>query len=416
MKIAITSGNTTGNTAIAAKLPRPGIPFQVYSPRMQRLNIFSGIPGNVNVAGAINTASRKNHTPAEDIIIETNLGYDHPHHYRQHVQVKTFHPITANASVSARVANAWSTSSRQNTETASTPSADWQVFPLPPATGAFRHRDHVPFYGGSLTAQLRPACRRRLKRQVLPESTPAAPPPKYSARLSAFTLIELLVVIGMLGALATLLLPSLAAIRTEAFDPIVHTEMQEIRLAFQRFYHDVMPSDKQLDLFRQFGLAPLMQSSLKGATDFAFTGWDPDKCRGWRGPYLEIEGTRVMSPPHDISNGQNEAGPNPDGNEVTIPVILDPYSGTEQDARFYRVLCRQDKNGTWIAKDLALVFVGIEKSNPYLNNQFDDTLLDSSPHNDDEDNTYHQWEEKYIVSDDDDTDSEIIKKLILDCE
>ena len=242
-----------------------------------------------------------------------------------------------------------------------------------------------------------------------------------AARISAFTLIELLIVIGMLGALATLVLPSLAATKTDAFDPIVQTEMQDIRMAFQRFYNDVMPNDDQLDLFRKYGLAPLLQNELTGAydnnSDHAndLVLWDPDRQRGWRGPYLEIEGTREIVTPNDNSNGQNE----PRDDETTqpyvkIPVILDPYSATAKDARFYRVLCRRDVDGKWIAKDLALVFVGIEKSDPDSNPdiEFDETLLDSSPNNGA--NPAH-WEDKYTVSDGA-SDQEILKKLIIDCE
>jgi type II secretory pathway pseudopilin PulG len=229
-----------------------------------------------------------------------------------------------------------------------------------------------------------------------------------------FTLIELLIVIGLLGALATLILPRLTATRTEAMDPIVQTEMQDIRRAFQRFYNDVMPNDDQLELFRLYGLAPLMANELTGAytnddSDDDLIKWDDDKQRGWRGPYLDPEGTRYIENADTVA-GQNDPG---DSTDIQIPVILDPYSKTDKDARYYRVLCRHDNGSpstTWLYNDLALVFVGIENHDPEID--FDTTLLDSSPQNG---GTPSSWQDKYDISDGEE-DQELVKKLVIDVE
>ncbi|NMA45135.1 MAG: hypothetical protein GX945_01085 [Lentisphaerae bacterium] len=215
----------------------------------------------------------------------------------------------------------------------------------------------------------------------------------------AFTLLELLIVIGMLGALATLILPHLAVARTEAFDPMVQTEMQDIRIAFQRFYNDVMPNEAQLDLFRKYGLAPLMQSELPGI--YSFAGWDPDRCRGWRGPYLESEGTRIIDANSD-GQMQAESG-------ISIPVILDPYAKADGDARYYRVLCGKKDSLTYDPDKLALVFIGVEND-----------VLDTSVHNTPQAGA--DWAERHfaIGSDGMDADGnqryEIVKKLVIDCE
>lgn len=222
---------------------------------------------------------------------------------------------------------------------------------------------------------------------------------KKNTRL-AFTLLELLIVIGMLGALAALILPHLAIAKIEAFDPIVQTEMQDIRIAFQRFYNDVMPDATQLDLFRKYGLAPLMQSELPDGTKFA--GWDPDRCRGWRGPYLESEGTRVIDPNSDGQVLDATGG-------VSIPVILDPYSKTDGDARYYRVLCGKDALGNYDGSKLALVFIGIE-----------DDVLGTTVR--DIPQAGADWAERHFAIGSDGMDSdgnqryEIVKKLVIDCE
>ena len=222
---------------------------------------------------------------------------------------------------------------------------------------------------------------------------------KKSYRLP-FTLLELLIVIGMLGALATLILPHLAVAKTEAFDPMVQTEMQDIRIAFQRFYNDVMPNEAQLDLFRKYGLAPLMQSELPGI--YNFPGWDPDRCRGWRGPYLESEGTRIIDANSD-GQAQAESG-------VSIPVILDPYAKTDGDARYYRVLCGKKDSLTYDGSRLALVFIGVE------NDVLDTTVRDTPQAG------ATDWAERHFAIGQDGMDAdgnqryEIVKKLVIDCE
>ncbi|MFW5803486.1 MAG: type II secretion system protein [Verrucomicrobiota bacterium] len=202
----------------------------------------------------------------------------------------------------------------------------------------------------------------------------------------AFTMIELLIVIGLLGALATLMLPSLKVTRTEAMDPIVHKEMQDIRLAFQRFYQDVIPNDSELDAFRKYGLAPLMVTDVNGIQflEESKREWDDDRQRGWRGPYLDPEGTRTLSGVDDV------------------PVILDPYSDESDDEHFYRVLC-PGSTGNWDYDNLGLVFIGTDDADQL------DTTPRTSP-----DTSKSEWADIYFDRSADTT--EIIKKLVIDHE
>lgn len=171
-----------------------------------------------------------------------------------------------------------------------------------------------------------------------------------------FTLIELLIVIGLLGALSMLVLPRFTARRTEAFEPMVRHEMQDIRRAFQRFRQDVVPTPGQLDLFRRYGLAPLLAQEVAGAygaTDLP--SWDEDRQRGWRGPYLETQGSRRIDPGQPGQPVLTSGG-------TVVPVVLSPFSANTGDGHFYRVLCRRNNGVDWSHRDLALVFVGPEQA------------------------------------------------------
>ncbi len=202
-------------------------------------------------------------------------------------------------------------------------------------------------------------------------------------------MIELLIVIGLLGALATLMLPRLTATRTDAMDPIVHKEMQDIRRAFQRFYSDVMPNDAQLEIVRTYGLAPLIAQAHAGAYSSAdFPSWDEAKQRGWRGPYLDAEGTRTIA------------------GVAKVPVILDPYAGSAGDGHYYRVLCRKNDGTNWSYQDLALVFVGVEDDVTVGADTTD--LLDTAAVN----TPQTVWADKYVAG----ADQELVKKLVIDRE
>ena len=197
-----------------------------------------------------------------------------------------------------------------------------------------------------------------------------------------FTLIELLIVIGLLGALTTLILPRLSMTRTEAMDPIVDKEMHDIRLAFQRFYQDVMPDDADLEHFRLYGLAPLMTRNINETE--LFDEWNYDRQRGWRGPYIDRESTRTLS--------------GADG----VPVILDPYSEEPVDEHYYRVLC-PGSTGSWDYANLGLAFIGTDD-----NNQLDTTAR-AVP-----DTSETEWADIYFDRSDDPT--ELDKKLVIDRE
>lgn len=203
-----------------------------------------------------------------------------------------------------------------------------------------------------------------------------------------FTLIELLIVIGLLGALAMLVLPGFAIRRAEAFDPMVRHEMQDIRRAFQRFQRDVVPTVGQLDLFRQYGLGPLLAQEVAGAYGAAeLPAWDEERRRGWRGPYLETQGSRRIDPTQPGQPVLASGG-------VVVPVVLTPFSAADGDGHFYRVLARRDNGVDWSHRDLALVFVGPDQ------NATLDTVAVETPQT--------AWEDKYTPGAD-----EIVLQLVI---
>jgi type II secretory pathway pseudopilin PulG len=151
-------------------------------------------------------------------------------------------------------------------------------------------------------------------------------------RKNNFSLIELLVVIGILGALATLVLPGFGDASDDAREKVATTEMREIQSAFRRFATDTLfkNSIEKMQDTVNFGLWPLMKEAQPSNITAAvtYTDYDVESGIGRRGPYLRQEGL-ISITADSANNGQakNETG------TVEIPVIKDPYGG------YYRVLC-----------------------------------------------------------------------------
>jgi prepilin-type N-terminal cleavage/methylation domain-containing protein len=192
-----------------------------------------------------------------------------------------------------------------------------------------------------------------------------------------FTLIELLIVIGLLGALATLVLPRLTVEKEWAVDEsLAPKEMMDIRRAYAAFEADCVPTKGDRELIAKYGLEILMKYESRGWSFPA--SFDPARGKGWRGPYIQQEGTRTVdvsldtSPNPDVYRGQTTTG-----GDTDIPVILDPRHDTDADTaeapredRFYRVLYEPTSG------HLALVYVGTKDQDG------NGDLLDAKPDED----------------------------------
>ena len=174
--------------------------------------------------------------------------------------------------------------------------------------------------------------------------------------LAGFTLIELLIVIGLLGALATLILPQLHLKRTEVLDTqLAPAEMMDICRAFAAFEADYAPTSADRNRIRDYGLEILMDHNPARGWDSSLGTFDPDRGKGWRGPYIEQQGQRTVFFDVDAdpnNSGQPQTGGS--GSTVTIPVVRDPYSDSQNDDHYYRVIHKVESG-----KDhLKLVFIG----------------------------------------------------------
>jgi prepilin-type N-terminal cleavage/methylation domain-containing protein len=169
-----------------------------------------------------------------------------------------------------------------------------------------------------------------------PRRRPAAPPisPRgnSAAPRAGFTLIELLIVIGLLGAVAMVMLASFNTNREETLDnSVVQKELSDIQRAFHRLNADCVLRQGDLKTIAQYGLAVLM-------TEGILSGWDADKGKGWRGPYVEREGARAID---SASIGQQA------GTAAVIAVVETPYTSADDDGHYYRVVAtEQDTSGS----------------------------------------------------------------------
>ncbi len=166
-----------------------------------------------------------------------------------------------------------------------------------------------------------------------------------------FTLMEMLIVIGLLGALVALILPRLTVQKTWAVDEAMSpAEMMEIRRAYAAFQADCIPTAADRDQISRYGLAVLMTTNIAWAAGWSFPlAFDPNRGKGWRGPYLQREGTRRV---YLDEEGQPLTGTGP---TAEIPVIHDPRHAADvadAEERFYRVQMRTNT--------LYLVYVGAD--------------------------------------------------------
>jgi prepilin-type N-terminal cleavage/methylation domain-containing protein len=167
-----------------------------------------------------------------------------------------------------------------------------------------------------------------------------------------FTLMEMLIVIGLLGALVALILPRLTVQKTWAVDEsMAPAEMMEIRRAYAAFQADCLPTAGDRTQIDRYGLAILMTTNMAWVSGWSFPlTFDPNRGKGWRGPYLQQEGARTV---YLDEEGQPLTGSGP---TAEIPVIHDPRHATDDAShaaeRFYRVQMRTNT--------LYLIYVGAD--------------------------------------------------------
>jgi prepilin-type N-terminal cleavage/methylation domain-containing protein len=169
----------------------------------------------------------------------------------------------------------------------------------------------------------------------------------------AFTLIELLIVIGLLGALAALMLPLFDVDRVESLEEIVSHDLAAIQQAFQRLHRDAVLDEADLDEVRRYGLVALFERPVSyGTNNWTLDEYDADRQRGWRGTYAQQEGGRTIDPDSD---GQDH-----DGGTVSVPVIETPFATAGDDGHYYRVLAPERQGGGYVYREMLIVCPGAD--------------------------------------------------------
>ena len=112
-----------------------------------------------------------------------------------------------------------------------------------------------------------------------------------------FTLIELLVVVFILGTMTMIILPSFENAEFDSKTEVASAELRLIQKAFLKFYYDVAASDTDLETIFDEGGYLILFSQTGGTMNFPT--YDPEYSKGWRGPYIENEGTTATPTVND---------------------------------------------------------------------------------------------------------------------
>lgn len=270
---------------IEDRLTRHGIDYVIYPINEERINLFFGAPECVAVIRRIGKPRLADYTPEEDFMLGIMLGYDRLAQCRRYLIQHQRHARPM----------------------------------LPPADR--------PGVWLEPPADLRSA--------PVPASSPLG-----------FTLMELLIVLGILGALAMVLLPGFTTNRQELLDDsVVQKELSDIQSAFQRMNADCVLQQADYQDLTRYGVAALME---KGRLPSTASNWNADQGKGWRGPYLEEESTRVV----DLGgNPVSTAAQSPKSGGEEVPVVCTPNAKGADDGHYYRIVADADGetvNQLWV--------------------------------------------------------------------
>ena len=104
---------------------------------------------------------------------------------------------------------------------------------------------------------------------------------------SLFTLVELVLVIAIIAVVASFVIPILGGVVRKSTSEVVVYEMGRIRGAFSKLDSDCSLSDVQLADIAEYGLWPLSRMEHPADSAKDIPEFDPDRNRGWRGPYAK---------------------------------------------------------------------------------------------------------------------------------
>ena len=153
-----------------------------------------------------------------------------------------------------------------------------------------------------------------------------------------FSLLELMLVTVILGILIGISVTHFSSNEQDVQKLVQAKEMADIQRAFMRFYDDCVPADSDLEQIRRYGLWCLIQAeNPKDKSTPWGTSFDFYKNKGWRGPYMSSEGTKMVG---DVISIDGQVFDETEG-AIEIPVITTPYlldaSASADSRNHYRV-------------------------------------------------------------------------------
>jgi type II secretory pathway pseudopilin PulG len=166
------------------------------------------------------------------------------------------------------------------------------------------------------------------------------------SRRTRLSLLELLVVVSVMATVAGGVFVSMSGVEAKAATDLTARELHELKRAVLQFKADTgfLPKQGPFALAADGGAVPLpaqgrawfespanlsqlYENPLAG-TGHALEDWDPDRRRGWRGPYLPRAGEGLVVVGDGLALDGSSGSPSAGALLAPVPGLADPFLTT----------------------------------------------------------------------------------------